>query len=146
MPATEKQVAASPYGRYLVPLTTRLLQTLSTVAFFVASIWLITEGNGVDLSAALLAVLSLIYAVCAVLVAVAWFVPVTVVTADGIRRPFAHPRQLAWADIAGFEASRVWRFDRVDVRLRSGTRIRLGGVPRSVVSALQQVAAEQPTR
>jgi hypothetical protein len=129
--------APSPYGRYLLPLTERILYVPLTAGYCVA-VWL---GFYTDHESVLPIWYKMILLAGVMLLALGavpqWFVAATVISPDGIRRNFAMHRDIAWSDIADFRVSRSRGVKGVYAHLVTGGKRRLDGVPPKALPTLQ---------
>jgi hypothetical protein len=72
---------------------------------------------------------------------VAWAVPQTVVTEEGIRRPATRaPRRIAWSDVASLETRRHGSQEVVYAILGDGVPVWLRGVPADALQGLRALA------
>jgi hypothetical protein len=129
---------AVPFGGFLITLAERLLY-LPVVAAFCLFVRKDMQAGPADRAlpgwyrwALLLAISCLIFAIIP-----QWIVPATRITPGGIRRNFAGRRNIRWDDIADFTIARSWGIRRIHVRLLSGRKYRLDGVPLSTLPALR---------
>jgi hypothetical protein len=129
--------ASSPYGRYLLPLTERVLY-VPAVAGYCVSAWL---GSYTDHASLLPTWYKMILLASVILLALGavpqWFVAATIISPDGIRRNFAVHRDIEWSDIADFRVSRSRGVKRVYAQLVNGGRRRLDGVPPKALPTLR---------
>lgn len=128
----------NPLGRYFASHADRLAHSFLVVLAVGLSVLQVSQMPFTSVPTALLIPLGLIWLAALVALGGLWFIPVTALEHDGIRRPFSivH-RSLAWGDITDVRARRGISGKAVVVQLRDGGRVKLARVPPSAIPALR---------
>jgi hypothetical protein len=140
----ELEPAPSPFGRYLTPRKQRLWQLVTPITTM-ALLLVLTNTDGEDTPAWFNAIFIALY-VLAILGAISqWFIPLTIIDAQGIRRRRPNLTQkIAWADVFDAKFTSSWGTKYVLLLLWSGKQVRLYGVTEDAVEGIRRIAAENP--
>jgi hypothetical protein len=128
-----------PFGRYLIPLSERILYALFALLTVVYVRFGVYEAHASDyLPGWYRWVLFSGSTYLTLAIAPQWLLAATTISPGDIRRGFALKRRTEWSEIADFTVGRVWGWSRVVMRLQNGKKLRLLGVPTGALPALRR--------
>lgn len=136
----------SPYGRYLTPRRDRILQMLTAPIVLIPPLISMTSGPASSRTPnGFVGVFVVLFLFYIGVVALAWFVPRTIIDAQGIeRRWLVRPKKVAWSEV--FDARPYSRFGTkyVLLLLWDNRQVPLYAVPETAIDGIRALAASNP--
>jgi hypothetical protein len=142
----ELEPAPSPFGRYFTPRKQRIGNVVtSVITLALPFVFLATEPEGGPTW--FIGVFVAMYVIGIIGAISQWFIPLTIIDAEGIQRGWIirRPRTIEWSEV--FDARHHSSFGSMKyvlLLLWSGKQVPLYGVTEDAVEGIRRIAAENP--
>jgi hypothetical protein len=140
----ESEPPPSPFGRYLTPRKQRSWQLVTSLTIM-GLLLVLSNTHGDDTRPWFNGIFIAIYVLGILGATSQWFIPLTIIDAQGIRRRRPNlTKKITWADVFDAKFTSSWGTKYVLLLLWSGKQVRLYGVTENAVKGIRRIAAENP--